>query len=1010
MSKVRNLTETTTLDDNDLLYAVDVSAGTNGGRKITKANLKESTKQSPAEIKTAYENNADTNAFTDAEKAKLATVEVDAAFQEANEVPYDNTASGLSATDAQAAIDEVNVHAQADFRPSIVSGRILHYTGGTARFDGTFFQLVAGDILLSPNVTNGEIYVDLDGLVKQTASGVLAPAFTMVFAKFSTDLNNIISLTDERVKNSQNIVRGLIADVRDVRAGAAASEGSSGRVSDAMHKHNILTGAPSTQIPDQANAEGTSPNLARADHIHQIAADAPTTTLAPSTTNAEGAGTSFSRNDHTHAISTALVGVITTIQPDDAAAAGTADSYARGDHKHAIAADVPVSLTPDQSNAEGAATAFARSNHVHNVPTAAAVGLDSASTNTQGAASTFARSNHTHAIASAAPVTQTADQANAAGASAGFAKADHVHQIPTAVAVDVGAANAQGASGNFAKADHVHKGLHSVKANAGTQRFNDVSLVDGLGASVVDDGSGNFTVDTKFGANEFVVTSFAGLTINYTGGRFVNGQNGTVNNIPAGSIVVSANVALGYLYVSVNNLTGTGVVASAVTAPPLDSIPFAQFTSGPSAVTSTTDSRSFVNLVPVANTLRVGYSGSGLTVTYNSGGVRINGVQIAVAASSLVLTNSVASGAIYVDPTTGLVAANTTGLFPANCVPMATYTTSGGAVTALSLVRSFINGNIVFGLAGDISALTPDIAAAAGTTNKYADAGHVHNVPADAPTTTLSPATANAEGAGASFARNDHTHAIATALVADITTIQPDATAAAGAANTYARGDHRHAIVADAPTTTLSPATSNAEGAGTSFARNDHTHAIATALVADISTIQPDDTAAAGVANTYARGDHKHAIVAAPAVSISTATANAEGVGTSFARNDHTHAVSVTSSEVSAITDDTTASTTDVLMASMTLTPAAGTYLAIYSTEVVNSANGVERTYVSLWSAGAQVVGTERAVGTAGAAYSPVFTQAVITVNGSQAIEGRWRVLAGTSTAHQRRLTLVKLA
>lgn len=42
MSKIRNLPETTTLDDNDLLYAVDESVGTNGGRKIKKSNLKTS--------------------------------------------------------------------------------------------------------------------------------------------------------------------------------------------------------------------------------------------------------------------------------------------------------------------------------------------------------------------------------------------------------------------------------------------------------------------------------------------------------------------------------------------------------------------------------------------------------------------------------------------------------------------------------------------------------------------------------------------------------------------------------------------------------------------------------------------------------------------------------------------------------------------------------------------------------------------------------------------------------
>lgn len=367
MSKVRDLPQTTTLADDDLLYAVDFSAGPNGGRKITKADLKTSVAPTAAETKAAYESNPDTNAFTDAEKTKLGTVFAGAKFQNADEVPFDNTGTGLTATEVQTAIEQVNIRAQADFMPSIVSGRILHYSGGTARFDDVFYQLVANDILLNSNVTNGEVYVDLDGLVKQTSSGVTAPPLSIVFAKFSTDLNNIISLTDERVKNSQNLVRGLLTDVRDIRAGATAVAGASGRLSDAMHAHNILTGAPSTQNTDQANAEGTSINLARADHTHNIPTAAPSTVLSPATTNAQGVATSFTRSDHTHAVATALVADITTILPDDTASAGTANTFARGDHRHAIVAATAVSLTTASTNAEGASTSFARADHTHAV-------------------------------------------------------------------------------------------------------------------------------------------------------------------------------------------------------------------------------------------------------------------------------------------------------------------------------------------------------------------------------------------------------------------------------------------------------------------------------------------------------------------------------------------------------------------------------------------------------------------------------------------------------------------
>lgn len=349
MSKVRNLPEITTLEDNDLLYAVDESVGSNGGRKITKENLKNSVAQSPSEIKTAYESNADTNAYTDAEKTKLAGIEPGAtADQDAIDVPFNNTGTDISATNVEDAIKEVNDQASAEFRASILTGRILRITGGNARFDGVFYAIPTTNILLDPNVTNVTVYIDTNGIITVTASNVDAPPNTLIIARASTDTLSIISLADRRVKSAQNAIRGSVGDVRDVRAGAAAEAGISGRISDAAHKHSVLTGTPSAQAPDQANAEGVSINLARADHIHNIPADAPTTNLSPATTNAEGVGSSFSRNDHTHAVETGLVGEISTIQPDDAAAAGIINKFARADHKHAIAAAAAITQTPDQ--------------------------------------------------------------------------------------------------------------------------------------------------------------------------------------------------------------------------------------------------------------------------------------------------------------------------------------------------------------------------------------------------------------------------------------------------------------------------------------------------------------------------------------------------------------------------------------------------------------------------------------------------------------------------------------
>jgi len=68
----------------------------------------------------------------------------------------------------------------------------------------------------------------------------------------------------------------------------------------------------------------------------------------------------------------------------------------------------------------------------------------------------------------------------------------------------------------------------------------------------------------------------------------------------------------------------------------------------------------------------------------------------------------------------------------------------------------------VFGAVGQITAIDPDDAAAAGATGKVADAGHQH---AFACGTPVSVTTANAEGSGVTAARNDHGHGLAVPAV-----------------------------------------------------------------------------------------------------------------------------------------------------------------------------------------------------------------------------------------------------
>lgn len=110
--------------------------------------------------------------------------------------------------------------------------------------------------------------------------------------------------------------------------------------------------------------------------------------------------------------------------------------------------------------------------------------------------------------------------------------------------------------------------------------------------------------------------------------------------------------------------------------------------------------------------------------------------------------------------------------------------------------------------------------------------------------------------------------------------------------------------------------------------------------------------------------------------------------------------------------DITTASGTDVVATSMTQTPAAGTYLVAFSGSLDHDSNS-SSIETSVWSAGSQVASSERRF-VRGAGQGNVtgsfICQAKVTVNGSQAIEGRWRTSGATATMHERVLSILEVA
>jgi hypothetical protein len=116
----------------------------------------------------------------------------------------------------------------------------------------------------------------------------------------------------------------------------------------------------------------------------------------------------------------------------------------------------------------------------------------------------------------------------------------------------------------------------------------------------------------------------------------------------------------------------------------------------------------------------------------------------------------------------------------------------------------------------------------------------------------------------------------------------------------------------------------------------------------------------------------------------------------------------LTAGEVSGTSTITTSSATDVLMTGMTVTPAAGTYLVWFSGDYISSS--ATTMTADIWVAGAVVTASERACTQSTATQKYVFAcQALVTVNGAQAIEGRWRRGTGTLTNTRRTLSYLKV-
>lgn len=110
----------------------------------------------------------------------------------------------------------------------------------------------------------------------------------------------------------------------------------------------------------------------------------------------------------------------------------------------------------------------------------------------------------------------------------------------------------------------------------------------------------------------------------------------------------------------------------------------------------------------------------------------------------------------------------------------------------------------------------------------------------------------------------------------------------------------------------------------------------------------------------------------------------------------------------------TTTSASAVVMTGMTSTPPAGTYLVIFSSWFTHS-NGNATVTMSIFAGGVQNTGSIRTTipftGAVGGANNgqTAGTNAIVTVNGAQAIALEWLTSTGTATAHNGTLDMVKI-
>jgi hypothetical protein len=127
-----------------------------------------------------------------------------------------------------------NASGKTDFETTYPgTGLSVNYVGGVYRYNGTLTTVAGGTIAL-PASTTGNLYVDIDGVVKATAS---LPDGAMPLYTFVTTGAAVTSLTDCREDYENNNTWGVVGDISAITKSNAASAGVLNKMARADHVH-----------------------------------------------------------------------------------------------------------------------------------------------------------------------------------------------------------------------------------------------------------------------------------------------------------------------------------------------------------------------------------------------------------------------------------------------------------------------------------------------------------------------------------------------------------------------------------------------------------------------------------------------------------------------------------------------------------------------------------------------------------------------------------------------------